>query len=238
MPAVTRRRSICSASWRCRLPSRLASPPAPGGRPRAPAIPPRRSKPAQLSVHVHGARNGKVKVGKKVRAVGYLRPFVRRPARAGEALRSGHVIERLNPKVRRVRGQNAGRYRFRSPALIKPAGYRIVARHQRTAQQGTAVARSPSFHIYFPNLDPGDRNSAVRIFNRLLLREGYCSTRGKRYSQRTGLRGHGLPQDQRDEPHLQRQRRDLQAARRRAGWLPASSTPAPASTWRSTSPGR
>lgn len=185
MPAVSRRRSLALL---LAVPAAVAigSPPVLAAD-EGPTHPAKALKPGELSIHVHGVRHGKVKVGKKVRAVGYLRPFVHGQHVQVKLLRRGHVIERLNPIVRHVRGQNAGRYRFRSPALIKPAGYRIVARHLRSAQQGRAGARSRNFHIDFPNLDPGDRNSAVRIFNRLLLREGYYSTHGKRYSKRTGF---------------------------------------------------
>ena len=70
------------AGDRDRPPGRLAR--EPPGRPSR-SLPTARAKPAHLSVHVHGVHHGKVKVGKRVRAVGYLRPFVRRPARAGEA---------------------------------------------------------------------------------------------------------------------------------------------------------
>jgi hypothetical protein len=142
---------------------------------------------AHLSVHVHGVHHGKVEVGKRVNAVGYLRPFVAAQHVRVKLLRNGHVIQKLNPKARRVRGKNAGRYRFQSPALSKPASYRIVAKHLRNGRQLKDVARSDNFHISFPDLDPGDRSSAVRIFNRLLRRQGYYSTHGKRYSKRTGL---------------------------------------------------
>ena len=64
------------------------------------------------------------------------------------------MIQKLNPKVKRVRGQNAGRYRFRSPALIKPAGYRIVARHLRNGQQRTG--NRPLAQI--PHRLPGPRS--------------------------------------------------------------------------------
>ena len=75
MPAVSRRRSICLL---LAVPAAVAigSPPALAAG-EGPSNPAKALKPAQLSVHVHGVRNGKVKVGKKVRAVGYLRPFVR-----------------------------------------------------------------------------------------------------------------------------------------------------------------
>jgi L,D-transpeptidase catalytic domain len=145
------------------------------------------AKPAHLSVHLRGVRHGKVKVGKRARAVGYLRPFVAGQHVRVKLLRNGHVIQKLNPKVRRVRGKNKGRYRFRSPRLIKPASYRIVAKHKPNDHRRRRIARSPNFHISFPDLDPGDRSSTVRIFNRRLLHEGYYSTRGKRYGKKTGL---------------------------------------------------
>ena len=143
------------------------------------------AKPAHLSIDLKGVRSGKVRVGKRARAVGFLRPFVPGQHVEVKLLRKGRVIQKLNPKTRRVRGKNKGRYRFRSPALTKPAGYRIVARHWGSPQQRRATARAKSFHIRFPDVDPGDRNSTVRIFNRLLAREGYVSTHGKRYSNRT-----------------------------------------------------
>ena len=185
MPAVTCRRSIAlvvAVPAAAAIGSTPAIAASDGPAARAAA-----AKPAHLSIHVHGVRHGKVKVGKRPRAVGYLRPFVPGQHVQVKVLRRGRVIQKLNPKARRVRGKNAGRYRFRSPALVKPAPYRIVARHTANARQRKATARSRSFHITYPDLDPGDGNSTVRIFNRLLVKEGYYSTRGKGYSNRTGL---------------------------------------------------
>jgi hypothetical protein len=205
MPAVTRRRSIAllaaglAATATGSLPaigagdthdsvaaSTTATPAPQVAKPSRTAHRAQRAKPARLSIHAHGIHHGKVRVGKRARAVGYLRPFVAGQHVRVKLLRRGHVIQELNPRVRRVRGRNAGRYRFRSPVLIKPASYRIVAKHPGNAQQGDAIARSRSFHISFPDLDPGDRNSAARIFNHLLLHEGYYA-HGKRYSKRTRL---------------------------------------------------
>jgi L,D-transpeptidase-like protein len=168
-------------------PTTPAPEPAQLPRPPKPAHGAHPAKPAHLSVHVHGVRHGRVKVGKRARAVGYLRPFVAGQHVRVKLLRKGHVIQKLNPKARRVRGKNAGRYRFRSPALIKPASYRIVAKHLPNGRQRKEVARSPNFRISFPDLDPGDRNSTARIFNHLLHHEGYYSTHGKDYGNRTGL---------------------------------------------------
>jgi hypothetical protein len=209
MPAVTRRPSIAllvagaAAAATGSFPALAAgdgSPSSAPGHSATTTTPTAESEPAQppnpahrahakrrhLSVYVHGPRGGKVKVGKRARAVGYVRPFKPGQHVKVKLVRRGHVIKARNPEVRRVRGQrNVGRYRFRTPELIKPAHYRIVAR--RRVQQRMATARSPRFRIKFPDLDPGDRNSTVRIFNRLLEREGYRSSNGKRYGNGTGL---------------------------------------------------
>jgi hypothetical protein len=212
MPAVTRRRSIAllaaglaataigshpaitaadtpgsGAASTATTPARPAPEFPQSAQAPKPAHRTQQAKPGHLSIHVHGLHNRKARVGKRARAVGYLRPFVAGQHVRVKLLRRGHVIRELNPRLRRVRGQNAGRYRFRSPALIKPASYRIVVKHPGNAQQGNAIARSSTFQISFPDLDPGDRNSAVRILNHLLLHEGYYSTHGKRYSKRTRL---------------------------------------------------
>jgi hypothetical protein len=145
------------------------------------------AKPAHLSVHVHGLHHGKVRVDGRARAIGYLRPFVAGQHVNVKLLRHGHVVQSLNPEAKKVKGQNAGRYKFRSSPLIKPGSYRIIAQHFRSPKQGRAVARSPKFHIRYPDLDPGDRNGAVHLFNHLLVRDGYYSTHGKRYSNKTSF---------------------------------------------------
>ncbi len=183
MPAVTCRRSLAllvavpAAAAIGSTPAIAAS--------EGPAHPSKAAKPAHLSIDLKGVHDGKVRVGKRARAVGFLRPFVPGQHVQVKLLRKGHVIQKLNPKTRRVGRKNKGRYRFRSPTLTKPAAYRIVARHLGSPQQRGATARAPNFHIKFPDLDPGDRNSTVRIFNRLLAREGYIATHGKGYSNRT-----------------------------------------------------
>jgi hypothetical protein len=142
---------------------------------------------AHLSVQAKGTRRGRLKVGRRSRAVGYLRPFVQGQRVKVALVRRGRVIVRRDPLVKRVHGTDKGRFDLRSPALIKPGAYRVVARHPGTAAQGRAVARSARFRLKYPNLDPGDRNGSVRLFNRLLAGQGYFTAHGKRYGTKTGL---------------------------------------------------
>src|SRR5215212_7704822 len=143
-------------------------------------------EPAHLSLQVHGVHHGRLLVGRRARAVGYLRPFVPDQHVRVKLLRSGHVVQSLFPEARKVKGQDAGRFKFRSPELLKPGTYRVNAQHDRNGKQEAALARSVRFHIRYPDLDPHDRSSLVRLFNHLLLRHGYYTTHGKRYGSKTG----------------------------------------------------
>jgi len=144
-------------------------------------------RPAHLSVQVKGAHDGTLRVGRPARVVGYLRPFVAGQRVVVKLTRRGHAVAKRNPFVRHVPGKNRGRFNLRSRSLIKPGTYRVLAQHPGNAAQERAVARSSKFHISYPNLHPGDRNTTVRLFNRLLLRQGYFTTHGKHYSSKTGF---------------------------------------------------
>jgi lipoprotein-anchoring transpeptidase ErfK/SrfK len=156
---------------------------------RSATIAPEKAAPAKahLSVQAKGVRNRKLRVGHRGRAVGYLRPFV--PGQRVEValVHQGHVVTKRNPVVTRVHGTDKGRFQLKSKTLIKPGTYRIVARHAATPVQGRAVARSPKFHLKYPNLGRGAKNSSVKLFNHLLLRQGYYTTHGKRYGSKTGF---------------------------------------------------
>jgi L,D-transpeptidase catalytic domain len=143
--------------------------------------------PARLSVQAKGPHKGRLKVGHRARAVGYLRPFVPDQRVKVSLVRRGHAVLTRNPVVNRIPHTDKGRFDLRSKELLKPGAYRVVAKHLGTGDQGRAVARSAKFHIKYPDIDPGDRNSAVKLFNHLLARQGYYSTHGRRYSTKTGF---------------------------------------------------
>jgi hypothetical protein len=140
---------------------------------------------ARINLWVWGAGGGDVTVGKRARLMGVMRPFV-----AGQRVivvvnRNRRTIKRVSLRVRRIEGRNAGRFRTRTPRLIRPARYRFIVRHRRTAEQLSARAKSRRFSVSYPNLDPGDRGGAVKIFNDLLARKRYHTSRGRSYGGAT-----------------------------------------------------
>jgi lipoprotein-anchoring transpeptidase ErfK/SrfK len=142
--------------------------------------------PAHLSMTVHGIhKDQKLMVGKRARVAGYLRPYVRDQHVRVKLVRHGKVVRKLNPGVEKVHGSNKGRFGFRSMPLIKPGTYKVIAEHERTGDQAGAIARSNKFRIRYPDLDPGQRNSEVKVFNELLSKQGYFTSHGKKYNVRT-----------------------------------------------------
>jgi hypothetical protein len=142
--------------------------------------------PAHMSVVVHGAhKDGKVRVGKPVRAFGYLRPYVPGEHVRVKLVQHGKVLRNVNPEVNKVHGKDKGRFNFHSKDLIKPGSYKVLAEHERSAKQRRAIARSHKFGIEYPDVDPGNNSSLVKTFNQLLNKRGYFSSNGKKYDVRT-----------------------------------------------------
>ena len=142
--------------------------------------------PAHMSVVVHGIhKDHKVRVGKPARAFGYLRPFVPGEHVRVKLFEAGKVLRNVNPEVNKVPGKDKGRFNFHSNDLIAPGSYKIIAEHERTANQRRVVARSKKFGVDYPDLDPGNRSSVVSTFNQLLNKRGYYSSHGKKYNIRT-----------------------------------------------------
>lgn len=140
---------------------------------------------ATISLRVKGAGGGDVTVGRKARVVGVMRPFV-----AGQRVRvvvkRGHQpIKSVSVRVRRIEGRNAGTFSARTPSLIRPGRYRFVASHPPPKEQSAARAETRRFSVAYPDLDRGDRGQTVAIFNRLLARGRYHTSRGHRYGGAT-----------------------------------------------------
>jgi L,D-transpeptidase catalytic domain len=137
--------------------------------------------PANLRVKVSGAGGATVPVGGRVRAFARLAPFV-----AGQKIRimikrGGKVLKRRNLTVKRIPGKDAGKVSLRSNRIVSPGNYWVKAVHRKTNAQRYASTGSRRFHPVYPDLDPGQRNSDVRLFSRVMRRQGYFTPVGKEY---------------------------------------------------------
>ena len=163
----------------------LAQAPLPEG-PLGEAPPPAAEpKPAKVELNVRGVRHGRADVGTNVLVKGRITPFV-----AGERMRvvlgkGGRVVRDANLKIRRMGDRNVGRFKFRTGRLIKPGRYAIRASKRRTGDQEAASKRGPRFRLRYPDLDPGARGGDVKLFNKLLGKEGYYTANGSGYGSAT-----------------------------------------------------
>ena len=141
--------------------------------------------PAKLKLRLKGLRNGRVKAGDRVKAIGTVTPFVggqRVEIRLGNR---GHRVLERTPFVRQVKGEDFGRFKLRSKPIVKPGKYRVRVRKAATNRQAGARAKSRQFKVKYPDLDPGDSGAAVDLFNRLLRKRAYYDTDKGRYGSHT-----------------------------------------------------
>jgi hypothetical protein len=133
-----------------------------------------------LTLDLRGAKGGKVRVGHRLRILGTVKPW-----RAGQGVtvtvRRGDkaIKEEVVPVTQ---GGAAGRFSSRSPVLLEPGHYAVTAELDGEA----ARASSDSFKIKYPALNRGNRGKHVQIFNRVLDKQGYVPSRGRKFTERTG----------------------------------------------------
>ncbi len=151
---------------------------------RGPVPPPRER--AKVTIRTFNASNGTVDVNEKVHALAKIKPFV-----AGEVMQirfnhGGKTIRKRNLRVKKIRNRDAGKVELTSKNILDPGKYRAVAVHRGSPNQEPDSAKSRRFHPKFPDLDPGDRNSKVRLFKNLLDKRGYYVGSGTKYDDGTG----------------------------------------------------
>lgn len=140
---------------------------------------------ATLKLRTKGLRGGKLKVGKRVEARGTLRPFVKGERVTLVMKRGKRTIKRKTVTVKRKKkGSKLGQFSLFNK-LVKPGGYTVVATHKRSDKLGFARDRTSRFKISYPSLRQGNRSSTVKLFNRLLAKQGYVNDRGSAYDGAT-----------------------------------------------------
>jgi L,D-transpeptidase catalytic domain len=152
----------------------------------APRLAPGGPKPFDVKIDLKGVKNGKVAVGDRLKAIGKVRPFVTGQRVTVSLIRKGKARQTKQTFVKEVPGKNFGRFVFRTNRLLKGGTYRVRVDKERTNNQAGGNFTSQGFTLRYPDLDPGDSSSAVKMLNRLLRKRGYHAPGGKQYSAGTG----------------------------------------------------
>jgi len=136
---------------------------------------------SEISLRIKGLRSGKLPVGESVKVLGTLRPFVK-GERVGLVLyRGGKAIDRKNVTVDPNKKKSVGEFTF-SDKLLQPGRYSVQAVHNPTKLLTGSKGRTKNFQIRYPDLDPGQANSDVRLFNNALRKVGYVPGTGESYN--------------------------------------------------------
>jgi lipoprotein-anchoring transpeptidase ErfK/SrfK len=135
-----------------------------------------------IDLELKGVKHGKVRVAKHARVFGTARPFVPGQQVTVTLFRGDKVIKKQLLAVTKGEG-DSGHFQLRSPVLVHPGHYVATAEVAGKPELG---ARSHKFKVKYPSLHHGSKGKDVKVFNRLLDKQGYVPSRGRKYSSRTG----------------------------------------------------
>jgi hypothetical protein len=140
---------------------------------------------ANMNLTVKGAKGG-VKVNRRANIIGSIRPFVPGQTVDIKLERGGKLIRKVeDAHITQVGATDEGRFSMKSPRLVEPGSYRAFADKQATPEQEAGSAISRKFKIDYPNLGRGRRGPEVALFNDLLDKQGYYTSNGRKYNDRT-----------------------------------------------------
>jgi lipoprotein-anchoring transpeptidase ErfK/SrfK len=83
-------------------------------------------------------------------------------------------------------GGDSGHFKLKGPTMVKPGRYVATASLDGNTVLKATSARSRVFKVKYPSLNRGDGGKDVKLFNRLLDKQGYVPSNGKRFTERTG----------------------------------------------------
>lgn len=161
----------------------VAAPVATAQLPGDPGAPPAQDA-AQLTVDVNGVKKGRVTVGRKVSVVGTIGPFVAGQKVEVTLSRGNDTLKKQVVDVKQDK-DGKGEFKLGGPKLIEPGNYKAQAAYEGSDQLGAGSAESKGFTIRYPGLRKGKRGPEVAVFNKLLAKQGYATSHGKKYTQIT-----------------------------------------------------
>lgn len=140
---------------------------------------------SDLNLRLKGLKGNKLKVGDRFKAAGTLRPFAK-GERITIILRRGNktIARKTQYATLKKPGSKLGQFSF-SKKLTKPGRYTVQAVKKPTVRLKGSKDRSKNFKLSFPDLNPGNNSSTVKVFNKLLAKLGYVNDEGKAYDNAT-----------------------------------------------------
>jgi L,D-transpeptidase catalytic domain len=148
---------------------------------------------ADMKLELKGVKGGKVRVNKRVTALATIRPFVPGQEMRIGVYRKGKAVKEERKTIERKKGSNAGVVRMKSKRFLAPGKFSVRAAHDETQEQKAASDSSKRFGIKYPKLGQRDGGEVVKVFHKLLAREGYGNApSGKDFNSATGRAIHAF----------------------------------------------
>ncbi len=151
-----------------------------------PAAGVQKARSAHITVKVKGLTHHRLDVGERLTAVGRITPFVPHQKVLLRVGTKGHAVKVRRFHVTEIGHSGVGRFHVKTPKLVAPGPYRVSATHKANANQGHAFRVSKPVRIDYPNLNPGDSGSDVKVFTYLLRKQGYYTSHTSGYDDRVG----------------------------------------------------
>jgi hypothetical protein len=145
-------------------------------------------KPRAANIHVHlkGLKHGRLAAGERLVAVGRVAPYVPHQVMHLRVGTKGHAVKVRKFHVTEIGHSGVGRFHVKTPKLFQPGPYRVSALHAATSNQARGFKVSKPVGISYPNLNPGDSGSLVKLFTFLLRKQGYYTHHTSSYDDRVG----------------------------------------------------
>jgi hypothetical protein len=147
--------------------------------------PPPSQQPTELDLKVKGVNNGRVLVGRRVKVRGTLKPFAPDQQVEVSISRGDKALKTRAVEVKSAKHGKAGEFKLGGPKVVEPGNYQVDAAYYGTPELAPSQAHSKGFGPRYPSLHKGNRGPEVNLFNKLLARQGYATSHGKKYTQTT-----------------------------------------------------
>lgn len=141
---------------------------------------------AELSLEVKGVSGGDVRVNRHAVGFATVKPFVPGQTMKIGVYRKGKAVKQKRKTIERKKGADAGIVKLKSPRFVEPAKYSFRAEHEETPEQRAAAKSSKGFGVKYPRLGGKDGGETVKLFHKLLAKQGYGNaSNGKDFTDAT-----------------------------------------------------
>ena len=139
---------------------------------------------ASIKLDVDGVKNGRVTAGHRVHVRGTISPTEAEQKVEVTLSNGDHVVKQQIVEVEQGK-DGEGEFHLKGPQMVEPGNYKASAAWPGSNTIAPAFAESNGFSVRYPGLKKGNKGPEVALLNKLLAKQGYATSSGKKYTQIT-----------------------------------------------------